>query len=125
MVKITAPADCDNTPKKKFLKEFNVAFAEADVDYFHDKLTDDVVWNMVGDKIIEGKENFIAALLKMKEYTAKEVKIESIITHGRFAAVNGTMVMNKGNVFAFADFYEFRGAKGNLVKKLTSYVVEK
>ena len=57
--------------------------------------------------------------------TTKEVKIESIITHGRFAAVNGTMVMNKGNVFAFADFYEFRGAKGNLVKKLTSYAVEK
>ena len=124
MTKITVTPDCGNAPKKAFLRDFNVAFARADIPALLAAVTENVRWNMVGDKVISGKEHFAAALEEMKEHAAAELVIDQIITHGREAAVSGTMVMQDGRRFSFADIYTFRGAKGDMVSALVSYVVE-
>ena len=124
MTKLTATPDCGNAPKKAFLRDFNVAFARADIPALLAAVTDDFAWDMVGDKRVTGKAAFAAALDEMKQHTAAELVIDKIITHGREAAVSGTMVMQDGRRFSFADIYTFRGAKGDMIYALVSYVVE-
>lgn len=123
MTKITVSADCGNAPKREFLKEINIAFAKGDSDFLRENVTDTIVWNIIGDRKIEGKEKFIEELEKMKMEKASELILDRVLTHGKEGAVNGVMKMQNGKKYAFADFYEFNGAKGTKIKSITSYVI--
>lgn len=124
MVKITVGTDCGNAPKREFLKDLNIAFVENNIDYLTESVTDDIVWNMIGENVIEGKADFVSALEQMQEVTPTELVITKVITHGREGAVNGTITMSDGKRYAFADVYEFSGAKGTHIKSIESYVIE-
>lgn len=124
MTKITVSADCGNAPKREFLKEINIAFAKGNLDFLTESVTDQIVWNIIGDKKIEGKETFTEELKKMTTEKASELILDRILTHGREGAVSGIMKMQSGKKYAFSDFYEFSGAKGEKVKSITSYVIE-
>ncbi len=124
MTKITVSADCGNAPKKEFLKEINIAFAKGNSDFLTASVTDKIVWNIIGDKKIEGKEKFTEELEKMKMKKASELILDRILTHGKEGAVSGIMSMQNGKKYAFSDFYEFSGAKGAKVKSIISYVIE-
>ena len=123
MTKITVSADCGNAPKKEFLKEINIAFAKGNSDFLTESVTDKIVWNIVGDKKIEGKEKFTEELENMKTKKASELILDRILTHGKEGAVSGIMKMQNGKKYAFSDFYEFSGAKGAKVNSITSYVI--
>ncbi|MBN2501301.1 MAG: hypothetical protein JXB38_11030 [Anaerolineales bacterium] len=41
MVKISVAADCGNSPKKRFLKDFNIALAEGNQPFLLESVTDD------------------------------------------------------------------------------------
>jgi len=116
------------TQREEFLRKFNDAFATNDIDYIVNQLTDDVVWDMVGDQKIIGKEKAREAMEQMGSDSMKvlNMHIDKCITHGREAAVNGTMKMlDKGNEisFGFCDVYTFSGFKNAKIKAMTSYVV--
>lgn len=123
MTKITVSADCGNAPKKEFLKEINIAFAKGNSGFLIDSVTDYIVWNIIGDKKIEGKEKFSEELEKMKKKKASELRLDRILTHGKEGAVSGIIEMQDGKKYAFSDFYEFSGAKGAKVKSIISYVI--
>lgn len=116
--------DCGNSPKKKFIKEFNLAFAEGNTDYLIDCVTKDIVWDITGDKTIEGIEKFANAINEMKGAKVSELTIDKIVTHSKEGAVNGKIHMENGRNYAFADFYEFNTAKSTKIKRLTSYVIK-
>lgn len=59
MTKIISSPNCGNSPKMEFLKDFNIAFAKGNLEIIADSVTDDIVWNIIGDRKIEGKENFM------------------------------------------------------------------
>lgn len=124
MTKITVQPDCGNSPKKEFLKNFNVAFGKGKAQFIIDCVTDDIVWNMVGDKTIIGKEDFAKAINKMKDKEASELFIEKIITHGKEGATNGIITMKNRKKYAFCDVYEFKSSSSKMLKTLTSYVIE-
>lgn len=124
MTKIISSPNCGNSPKMEFLKEFNIAFAKGDVAFLINSVTDDIVWNIIGDKKIEGKERFTVELEKMKFKKVSELVLEQILSHGKEGAVNGTMKIQDGKKYAFSDFYVFQGAKGTKIKFITSYVIE-
>ncbi|WP_424493263.1 nuclear transport factor 2 family protein [Salinimicrobium sp. GXAS 041] len=107
----------------EFLKEFNIAFAKGNVEFITASVTDDIVWNIMGDRKIEGKERFTEELEKMKAIKASELRLDRILTHGKEGALNGIMTMQNGEKYAFSDFYSFSGAKGTKVKSITSYVI--
>lgn len=123
MTKITVLPDCGNAPRKEFLKNFNIAFATGDANFITDYVSDDILWQIFGDKSIQGKEDFIKEINIMKEYTADELVIHSIITHGREAALNGEMKMGD-KTYAFCDVYRFTNTTSNIVKKMNSYVIK-
>lgn len=108
----------------KFIKEFNIAFAKGDVEFILESVTDDIVWNIIGDKKIEGKETFTEILKKMKSEKAKELTFDHILSHGKEGATNGFIKMEKGENYAFSDFYQFSGAKGAKIKSITSYLIK-
>ncbi|WP_308992473.1 nuclear transport factor 2 family protein [Mariniflexile litorale] len=107
MTKINIQADCNNAPKKEFLKDFNIAFASADTDFLLNHVDENIQWTIYGDKKIEGKKHFEKAILEMKNYVADEMNIFTIITHGVEAAVNGSMKI-KDSIYNFCDIYQFK-----------------
>lgn len=64
MAIINVKADCGNSPKMAFLKEFNIAVAEQDRKFLMESVSDTIIWDIVGDKKIEGKEDFAKELEK-------------------------------------------------------------
>ena len=122
MAKLTLLENCGNSPKSTFLQELNIAFAEGNVAFISSSVTEDIVWNMIGDKMIQGKEDFVNALERMKATKTQELILKSIITHGKEAAVYGEMLMKNGQHFVFADIYTFKSAKGDKVKSIVSFV---
>lgn len=124
MIKIISSPNCGNSPKMEFLKNFNIAFAKANIDYLTESVTDNIVWDIIGNSTIEGKEKFTEKLEKMKSNKASELILHQILSHGKEGAANGIIKMQDGKKYAFSDFYEFNTAKGSKIKSITSYVIE-
>ena len=123
MTKITVKPDCGNAPRKEFLKDFNIAFATGKADFIINHVSDEIEWNIYGDKHISGKEAFIREVNIMKDYTADEVVIHFIITHGLEAALNGEMKMGD-KTYVFCDVYRFTNTTSDIIKRMDSYVIE-
>ncbi|WP_276167354.1 nuclear transport factor 2 family protein [Zobellia alginiliquefaciens] len=124
MTKIISSPNCGNSPKMEFIKQFNIAFAKGNVAFLSESVTDDITWNMIGDKKIEGKANFTKAVEEMQFVKASELIIDQILSHGREGAANGIMKMPDGRQYAFSDFYVFQGAKASKIKRMSSYCIE-
>jgi hypothetical protein len=124
MTKVIVSADCGNSPKNIFLEKLTIAFAKGDTKFILGSVTDDVRWHVVGDTLIQGKDNFAKALERMKKDQAVELIMHHIATHGKAGAVNGLLKLRNGTSHAFCDVYEFSGAKGTGIKEITSYVID-
>lgn len=124
MVKITVDADCGNSPKMQFIKQFNIAFAEGNTTLITDSVSDDIVWTIVDDKRIEGKDAFVAHLAAIKFDTTSELILSTVITHGKLASASGVIVMDNGQRYAFSDVYHFTSAKGNTIQSIQSFMIE-
>lgn len=110
--------------KVKLLKRINEAFAKSDSSYLVKNVTDDIKWNIVGDRIIEGKEAFAEAVQQMESGSPLQLTINNIISHGKMATVDGTLHAENGPLYAFCDIYKFSGFKNPKINEMTSYVVE-
>lgn len=126
MTKINIAPDCGNSPRRAFIRDFNIAFVESNSDFIIESIDDDIRWKIYGDRLIEGKANFIKELQRMMipDNEVDEITIHSMITHGKEACSNGEMLMKDGKRFAFCDVYEFISAGKNKIGKLYSYVIE-
>lgn len=124
MTKIISSPNCGNSPKMEFLKEFNIAFAEGNVKFLTESVTDEIIWNIIGDREIEGSENFAKELEKMKEQKTTELILDQILSHGKEGAANGIIKIQNGKKYAFSDFYTFNNTKGKKLKSITSYLIE-
>lgn len=122
MVKINIDANCENAPKKTFLKEFNIAFAKFDLDYIMENVSDTATWEMVGGRTVQGKAAIQAKLSEMASRPMETFTLEKIITHGTDAAASGRFKM-QGKEYAFCDVYKFAGFKGTVLKGIVSFVI--
>lgn len=115
------------TDKDQILRDFNKAFSKNDTDFILKSLSDDVVWTMVGDKTMKGKEEVRIALKEMDGVEALEMQIDHVVTNGSTAAVDGYMEIRKpsGEIssFGFCDIYEFSKNDNSLINIMTSYVL--
>ncbi|SFE83825.1 nuclear transport factor 2-like protein [Alteribacillus iranensis] len=81
-MKVICEENCGNAPKKQLLKDFNIAFAKCDVESIIEQVSDDIIWHMVEDKKVNGKEEFAKELELIDDEQATELHIEHIITMG-------------------------------------------
>ena len=124
MTKVIIGEDCGNSPKNIFVQELTIAFAKGDTKFIRSNVTDDVRWNMVGDRLIEGKEKIIEMLEQMKNDKTAELTIQHIATHGKAGAADGMLKFKNGKTVAYCNVYEFSNTKGTSVKEITSYEIE-
>lgn len=122
MTKIKIPFDCNNSSKKEFLKDFNIAFAKGNVDFIVEHVSDAIVWNIHGNKKIEGIRSFSEEIHKMKENRADELTLHSIITQGKEGSANGEIKIGEKH-YAFSDVYQFTSTSGKTIKKMDSYML--
>ncbi|MCY3711619.1 MAG: nuclear transport factor 2 family protein [Caldilineaceae bacterium] len=110
-------------PKKRLLRDLNIAFAQGDVEAILDQFADDIRWQIVGETDLRGKEAVRAALEAMKDTVTTELLIHSIIAHGPEGAVNGVIATEQGDSFVFCDVDCFASASGNRINAMMSYVI--
>ena len=123
MTEIIVEEDCGNAPRKAWLRDFNVAFINGEVEETIGFVTEDVTWDLVGEGKIEGRAGMKAWLESMAGKSAKKVVLRNIITHGKVAAINGSYEMESGSRFEFCDVYEFAGgASDSPIHNYPSYV---
>jgi|SRR5690606_7150020 hypothetical protein len=124
MPKITIQPDCGNAPRKLFLKDLIVAWAEGDSDFFTNILPDHITWEVVGSRNISGKANFLNELVGHKLWKSRELVIDTIITHGRDAAVSGRILAADKSVYSFCDVFRFKGAGGSTIDQIRTFLVK-
>lgn len=113
--------------KEEFIRDFNEAFSKNDLDFILNNMSDDIIWDFIGEKTIKGKGEVREFLEPMNEVQTLEMELLQIINGDQSAAANGWMKIKEpsGEIkkFGFVDFYEFEGLKMPKVKKMTSYMV--
>ncbi|MEL7833170.1 nuclear transport factor 2 family protein [Fodinibius sp. Rm-B-1B1-1] len=109
--------------KEQFLRDFNNAFANSDIDYISKFVADDIQWIIKGDDAIIGKSNFTTALKEMKADEPFELSIDNIIIHKNKGIVEGSMSSPDGKTYAFCDSYVFSDTDVPMINKMTSYVI--
>lgn len=121
-LKVVCPVDCGNAPKKILLKELNIAFSVGDLDFILDHMIDEIHWNIVGTKLVKGKERLTDHL--KQEGKALELHIGNIITHGNTGSVNGELIWGNKEKVGFCNVYNFTSAGKNAkIKEVTTYMI--
>jgi hypothetical protein len=123
-IKIVSPADCENAPRKKFLKDLIRAFATNEFLFVSEYTTEDIYWDIVNEISVQSHEEVTKVLENRNTSRIFEIEILNIITHGKTASVNGIFKLKDNNIYSFCNVYTFVSAGKNKVKEITSYVIK-
>lgn len=110
---------------KAIVEKVNTAMGDGKTGDFLDLCADNVVWNMVGDKITEGKDAIREWMSSMGPSEPPKFTVDKLFADDDSAACYGDMTM-KGKdgtkeSYSYCDVYEFSGDK---ITRLNSYVVK-
>lgn len=124
-LQVTCPIDCGNAPKKSLLKDLNIALAKKNVNFIFDYLADDFLWDIVGDKRVQGKDKIADMINEYQTTQVSELHMSYIITHGKTASANGIFMLANKKSYAFCHVYNFTSAgKKSKLKEMTTYLIE-
>lgn len=123
MTKIKIKTDCGNSPKREFLKKFNLAFPDGDTDFIIQHISENIRWEMVGHKTLTGKDEILKELNEGKKSPMAEFELSTIITHGKEGSASGRFTLENGKTFVFCDVYKFKGTK-SIIEEMQSFVIE-
>ena len=116
--------DCSFSPAKEFIRDLNVAFADGDIDFIKEHVSDEIVWEVVGSWKAEGKEAFVQKLKDVKDSRVQKLYLDCIISYDDRASSNGIIYMENGRQYSFADVFRFRDTVSNELSSITSYMIE-
>ena len=109
---------------KEIVESINKAFAANNLDGFLAHCSDDIVWTMVGEKPLAGKDA-IRAWMKAMPMEPPVFDVATLIAEGDIVMVQGNMTMTdkdrKTTAYAYCDVYRFKGDK---IADLKSFVVK-
>lgn len=123
-MKLIIPKGCDNAPRKQILIDFTVAVLSEQSNVIKAHAHENIMWH----HLKEQKETTgLDALLTELNNEAKRVdslEIYQVITHGKFASINGVISRSDGVKIDFCDVYTFSSAaKSGKVKEVISYTL--
>ncbi|WP_026934394.1 nuclear transport factor 2 family protein [Christiangramia echinicola] len=112
--------------REKLLKKFNEAFANCDTEFLANSVTDDIVWNIVGEKLISGRKDFEKSLDRMRHGGPTEIFVNEMIISDDRSVVEGIVEFyvepGKKKKYAFCDVYVFSEIDDTKFKELRTYV---
>ena len=111
--------------KKEIVEKVNAAFAQNNLEGFLTHCVDDVVFTIVGDRTVKGKEAIRSWMSSMMGAEPPSINIQNVVSEGDFATAIGEMTMKEQDgtpgSYGFCDVYRFRGDK---IVELKGYVVK-
>lgn len=108
---------------KEVVEKINAAFDRGDTNAFLTWCADDVVWTMVGDKTVRGKDGIRQFTASMPAEPPK-FTVDGVVADGDFVTAFGDMTMKEdGRIvpYSYCDVYRFKGGK---VVDLKSFVIK-
>lgn len=113
-----------STKNKEIVEKVNAAFAANNPEGFLSFCADDVVFAMVGDKTVKGKDAVRKWMSSMDSEPPK-FTVDSVIAEGDFVTAHGNMTMKdkdgKTVPYSYCDIYRFRGGK---IAELRAFVIK-
>ncbi|NJW53351.1 nuclear transport factor 2 family protein [Salinimicrobium oceani] len=114
--------------REKFLREVIRAYTEGDSKFFMDHITDDICWEIVGERYIGGKSEFQEVLEQMQEMPSMEIDVENIIINDHYGIVEGVVKsrnrLGQKKHFGFCDIYRFKEGTHPAIQNIKSYVID-
>ena len=110
---------------KEIINSIIDSFENNEVEAILNHMTDDVEWQMIGDKTISGKDDMRKFFADNKDMKMISSTKKHIIIDGDHVAVDGEVQCSKdGEVMDmyYCDIYEL---ENELVKKMTTYIINK
>lgn len=112
--------------REKLLKKFNEAFANCDTEFLANSVTDDIVWNIIGEKLISGRKDFEKSLDRMRHGGPTKIFVNEMIISDDRSVVEGIVEFyvepGKKKKYAFCDVYVFSEIDDTKFKELRTYV---
>ncbi len=110
---------------KEIVENVNSAFAEGDTEGFLSHCSGDLIWTLVGEKQVQGKDAVREWMNSVECPEPPTFTVVHMIADGDMVACSGDMSMkgDDGEVgnFGFCDIYRFDGGE---IKELTTYIVK-
>ena len=119
-IRVITEANCGNAPRHEITRRFAAALAAADANELDLLLSPDVVWNLIGEAHFDG----VAALLERAAQgpDATELRVLSVITHGREASIDGQLTMTDGTTQSICHVLRFANtAKTARITSIRTY----
>ena len=123
MAKILVTPDCGNAPRKLFLKNFHEAIANGKADVLIMLLPDTIKFSLVGEDEVQGKQNVLKSIKASPLWKVKELKVDTIITHGPDASVSGEVIGQHKQRTAFSIVYRFKSAGGMELRSISCFII--
>ena len=111
--------------KKAIVEEVNDAFRRGDYEAFLTRCTDDVVWAMVGEAPLRGKEAIRQSMAQGPQ-EPPVFTVDTLVGDGDVVVAKGEMTMKEPgsgieNDYAFCDVWRFRGDQ---LASLNAFVIK-
>lgn len=125
-MKLIIPKGCDNAPRKQIIIDFTVAILQRQNDIIMEYVAEDVIWYQLKDnKKIEGQRSFVTFIQENNKDIVDCLEIYQVITHGKFASINGVILLASGTKVDFCDVYMFSNStKTGKIKEIKSYHID-
>ncbi|MEC3736127.1 hypothetical protein P9154_08235 [Bacillus safensis] len=122
-IKLIIPTGCDNAPRKQIVIDFTVAILTRQTEVIKEYADESIIWYRLKDNTkLEGRNALISTLYKEDREIVGNLAIYQVITHGKFASINGVMLLANGLKIDFCDVYIFSSAaKSGKIKEIKSY----
>lgn len=122
-MKLIIPKGCDNAPRKQIVIDFTVAILKQQNKIIKEYADESVIWyQLKNNKKTEGQSLLINFLQDENKDIIDCLEIYQVITHGKFASINGVISLTNGTKVDFCDVYTFSNtAKSGKVKEIKSY----
>jgi uncharacterized protein len=109
---------------KEIVEKVNASFDEGNMESFLSFCTDDVVWTIIGEKTVAGKDAIRQWMASM-DIESPKFTVTNVIGEGDFVTAYGDMTLKdkegKTVPYSFCDIYQFRGGK---IVELKSFLVK-
>jgi hypothetical protein len=124
MVKIVIPEDCGNAPKKVFIRDFNIAFAENKNDKIGWRGTDDFIINKLKEKLGNKKLTTFVIANKPNTHGSDEIKKVKEEIKQQYSGVPQLVIQDE-NIFlkGFSNFIKNHSNYSRLFEKNLSAIM--
>lgn len=121
-MKLIIPKGCDNAPRKQIMIDFTIGVLTSQRSVILDYGHEDIVCHDLKEQNETAGRDALLDDLDNEDDEIDTLEIYQVITHGKFASINGVITYSDGFKVDFCDVYTFTSAaKSGRVKEIKSY----